>query len=122
MAPMIRRLGRALLRRCPRCGSSGIFEGWWRLRTACPACELRYEREEGYWLGAIAINTGFAIIGFAVVLVGLIVATWPSPPWGLVGAVTVTANAAIPIVMYPISKTVWVAIDLTMRGEPNVER
>ena len=91
------------------------------MRDACPGCDLRFEREEGYWLGAIAINTGFAIVAFAVVLVGSIVTTWPSPPWGLVGVVTVIANAAVPIVMYPISKTAWVAIDLTMRGEPNVE-
>lgn len=114
---MLRRLGRAIARRCPRCGASGIFSGWWTLRDACPNCDLRYEREEGYWLGAIAINTGLTIAAFAVVFVGMIVATWPSPPWGAVGAATIAVTAILPIVLYPISKTVWVAVDLGLSGE-----
>jgi uncharacterized protein (DUF983 family) len=113
---MARRISRALLRRCPRCGSGGIFAGWWALRDRCPRCDLVYEREEGYWLGAIAINTGAAIVAFGVVFVGSIVATWPSPPWGVVSAAVIATTLIVPIVFYPISKTIWVAIDLTLGG------
>jgi len=116
---VIRRIFRALRRRCPRCGSADIFDGWWRLRAHCPRCALLFEREEGYWLGAIAINTGATIAAFAVVLVGTIVATWPTPPWGLVSAATIGVAAIVPILFYPLSKTLWMAIDLTLRGEPN---
>lgn len=114
---MTRRLLRALRRRCPRCASVGVFEGWWRLRPNCPTCHLLFEREEGYWLGAIAINTAATIAVFAVVFVGMIVATWPDPPWSLVSAATIAVTAITPILFYPLSKTIWVAIDLTMRGE-----
>jgi uncharacterized protein (DUF983 family) len=116
---MTRRLLRALRRRCPRCGSADIFDGWWRLRTDCPRCALLFEREEGYWLGAIAINTGATIAAFAFALVGTIVATWPTPHWGLVSAATIATTAITPVLFYPLSKTVWMAIDLGLRGEPN---
>lgn len=114
MRGMSRRLARALLRRCPRCGSRGIFTGWWALRASCPRCDLTYEREEGYWLGAIAVNTGATILAFAVVFVASIVATWPDPAWGAVSMITVTTCVLVPIVFYPLSKTIWVAVDLTL--------
>jgi hypothetical protein len=78
-----------------------------------------FEREEGYWLGAIAVNTGATIAAFALVLVGTIVATWPTPPWGLVSAATIATSAITPVLFYPLAKTVWIAIDLTMSAEPN---
>ena len=49
--------GRALTRRCPYCG--GIFDGWWTLRDHCPSCGVSYEQEEGYFLGAYALDLLF---------------------------------------------------------------
>src|SRR4051812_6796826 len=51
---------RALTRRCPQCGSSGIFRNYWSLKEECPRCHYRFEREEGYFLGAYALNLLFA--------------------------------------------------------------
>ena len=47
---------RALTRRCPYCGGPGIYEGYFALRERCPSCGVRFEREEGYFLGAYALN------------------------------------------------------------------
>jgi uncharacterized protein (DUF983 family) len=41
---------------CPRCGGRSLFQRWFTLRERCPHCGLRFEREEGYWTGAIAAN------------------------------------------------------------------
>src|SRR5262249_54898084 len=49
-------LGRALRLRCPRCGRTRLFAGWFRMRDTCAACGLRYEREQGYFVGAIYVN------------------------------------------------------------------
>lgn len=87
------------------------------MAEACPRCALRYEREEGYWLGAVAINTGATVVVFGAVFVLSMVATWPSPPWGLIAAVTVTVNLVFPIAFYPVSKTLWVAVDLALSGD-----
>jgi hypothetical protein len=44
----------------------------------CPACGLKFEREEGYFLGAMYIGYGLglaAIVGFGVIL--WLVTRWP---------------------------------------------
>ncbi len=62
---------RALTRRCPYCGSPGIYDGYFALRERCPRCGVRFEREEGYFLGAYALNlivAEFLGLGLAIVL------------------------------------------------------
>ena len=110
---ILRRLLRALLRRCPRCGERGVFRSWIGLRDRCPRCHLRYEREEGYWLGAILINTANTIGLFGLGMVAWAVATWPDPPWGVMTASGIAFNLLAPIALYPYSKTLWVALEIT---------
>ena len=44
----------ALLRgRCPRCRRAPIFRTFWTSHTVCPQCGLRFEREAGYFTGAM---------------------------------------------------------------------
>src|SRR5439155_12681997 len=50
-------LWRGLTRRCPRCGGGNLFKRWFRMVPDCPRCALHFEREPGYWVGAVAINT-----------------------------------------------------------------
>lgn len=79
----------------------------------CPHCRHHFERHEGYWLGAIAINTVVTIAGFGAGLVGAMVLTWPDPPWRQIGLAATGFTAIFPVVFYPWSKTLWVALDLT---------
>lgn len=79
----------------------------------CPTCQLRYEREEGYWLGAILINTVVTIVAFGAGMVTWAVATWPDPPWDAMTVAGLVFNLATPIWFYPYSKTLWVAIEIT---------
>ena len=51
-------------KRCPRCGSGHLFRRWFTIVERCPRCGLRFEREEGYWAGALAINIGIAAAVF----------------------------------------------------------
>lgn len=105
-------LGRALRRRCPRCGSGGVFKGWFDLIDHCPRCGHRFEREQGYWVGAMIINTALAIAGLmGVFLLGLAL-TWPDVPWEALTIGTAVVAALIPLVAYPYSKTLWVTYDL----------
>jgi uncharacterized protein (DUF983 family) len=77
----------------------------------CPRCGLRFEREEGYWTGAMAMN--FVLTGtvFAVVFVTLVAVTAPNVPVMPLLAVLVPITVLGPVLGYPISKTLWVAID-----------
>lgn len=108
-------VGRAALRRCPRCGRTGIFRRWMTMAQLCPQCGLRFEREEGYWTGAVAINL-IATEGLFIVLLVLgIVATWPDVPWTTLLVGLVAVNIVMPIVFQPFSRTLWVAIERSAR-------
>ncbi|HTL86000.1 MAG TPA: DUF983 domain-containing protein [Acidimicrobiia bacterium] len=108
----IRMLARGATRRCARCGAGGLFHKWFRMVPDCPRCGLHFEREEGYWSGAIAINT--IIIGgiFAIVFIATMALTVPDIPWvGLLMAVIPIMSIG-PLIVYPFSKTLWLAVDL----------
>ena len=108
-------LARGATRRCPRCGSGGLFRRWVTMVDTCPRCGLTYEHEEGYWTGAMMINLAVTMGVFLVVFVGYMVLAWPDVPWTGVLIAVIAANVVTPIVFYPVSKTLWVAGDLAFR-------
>ena len=113
---------RALVLRCPHCGSRGILQSWFRLKERCPRCHLHLHREEtDYFLGAytimlIAVEMLFGI-GFLVVLL----VTWPNPPWDAIqwgGVLVLTAGV---LIAYPFARTLFLAIDLIFRPVSSLE-
>jgi uncharacterized protein (DUF983 family) len=103
---------RGLRRRCPRCGD-GAFESFFTMKDHCVSCGLRFEREEGYWVGAMIINTTVTFATFILVFGGSIILTWPEVPWAFVLVATLVANIAIPVLFYPISKSLWLGLELS---------
>lgn len=83
------------------------------MREHCTRCGLRFEREPGYWVGAVTINTAVIFATFLLVFGGMVLVTYPNVPWGLVLGVTAVANITIPIVFYPVSKSVWLGMELS---------
>ncbi len=61
-------LGRGLRLRCPRCGAGRLYLKPFRMHQNCPHCSVKFEREQGYFVGAIYINyaatVGIALPGF----------------------------------------------------------
>lgn len=116
-------LRRALRKRCSRCGGPDIFRSFGELREHCPSCGFRFERESGYWVGAMIINTAVTFALFLATMVGGIVATWPDVAWTPVFVATVVVCGGVPIVFYPLSKTTWQAIELSYHPleRPEVE-
>lgn len=107
-------LARGFRRRCPRCGAGGLFDGWFELKPNCPSCGLATERGEGFWLGGMAINLGITEAIFGAFLVASIAATWPDPPWTLLLVIGLAINVIVPIVLYPVAKSVFLGIDMLM--------
>lgn len=117
MSPVLRFYSRALRLRCPACGGGPVFVSWFRICPSCPACGLHFDREPegGYWVGSYTINLmlteGALVLAF---LAGLWL-TWPNPPWeGLVYGDLIVATL-VPVLVFPFSKTLFIAIDLTFR-------
>lgn len=107
--------GRALLKRCPVCGQGHLFRHWTTMIERCPRCRLRFERVEGHWTGALGINT---VVSFGSLLLVMLVIFWttqPDVPAGFFLGATVTVALVVPVAFFPLSKTVWLAIDLQMR-------
>ena len=102
---------RGFTRRCARCGSGKLFHGWFRMVDDCPRCGLHFEREAGYWSGALAIN--MMLVGglFAIVFIVILALTIPDIPIALTLAICLPIAILGPIVAYPFSKTIWVAVD-----------
>lgn len=106
-------LGRAARLRCPRCGAKGIFAGFFDLHERCPSCGILFEREPGYWVGAMIVITTITFGLFLVLLIGGMLVTQPDVPWNWLLGVTLGANLLIPILVYPRAKTMWAALDLS---------
>jgi uncharacterized protein (DUF983 family) len=108
-------LGRALRRRCPYCGRDGIFEGWFALRERCPTCDTKFVREDGYFLGAYAINLIVAeIIGLGGALLLIFGTRLRDAPLIWQEVIAVAFAVAMPILFFPYSRTLWMALDLLL--------
>jgi uncharacterized protein (DUF983 family) len=106
-------LTRAIRRRCPLCGFKPVFDGWFALKPRCPQCNFSYEREEGYWVGALIANIAVAEGLFAMLLVGGIALTYPDTPWTTLMIAGAIVMVALPILFYPLSKMLWLWLDLS---------
>jgi uncharacterized protein (DUF983 family) len=104
-------LWRGATLRCARCGSRHLFRHWFVMVSDCPRCGLHYEREAGYWTGALAINTILVGGVFAIAFVIAIVLTAPDIPVAPLLAILVPVMLIGPLIAYPFSKTIWIAVD-----------
>lgn len=102
---------RGMMKHCARCGSGHLFTRWVTMKPECPGCGLHFEREQGYWAGALAIN--FILTGglFLITIATVLAVTIPNIPVVPVLCVVIPIGVLGPIVAYPFSKTIWVAVD-----------
>ncbi len=117
----LRLLTRGFTRRCPVCGTRGIFKRWFTMVERCPKCDLKFERIDGHLSGALGINTVVSIMVLVVVGIAGFVLTFPELPLVPLVSTAIGVSILFPIFFYPFSKTVWTAIDLRMRPPANDE-
>ena len=62
-------LGRAFVKRCPRCGRGAVFASYFRMNPRCSECGAVFWVDRGEWLGAFVIDwacaTGLTIVVWA---------------------------------------------------------
>ena len=106
-------LARGFRGACPTCGGRKVFRGIADLKDSCPSCGFSFVREEGYWLGAMMVIMALILVVFGSWFVGGMLLTWPDVPWTglLIGGIVL--NAAIPVLLYGWSKTIWLGLDMT---------
>ena len=113
-----RLLGVAFRRRCPRCGEGRIWDSWLKLRRACDRCGFVAHRDEpDYFIGAYLVNLIVAELVVALLCATLAIATWPDTPWDVVLWGGAAAAVLAPLVFYPITVTLWLAVDVFFRPQ-----
>jgi uncharacterized protein (DUF983 family) len=106
-----------LHQKCPRCHSgaifrSSIFRGFAKMNEHCPVCNLKFEREEGYFLGAMYISYGLALI----VIIGLAGLLWALMHWSIHKSVILAVLLFLPAapLITLFSRILWIYLDQTI--------
>jgi uncharacterized protein (DUF983 family) len=102
-------LGRAARLRCPRCGATALFRGWFTMAEGCALCGLRFERAQGYFVGAIYVNyaaTALLAIGGFFLLWGL-----TDLSSGAQLAVLLPVVIGFPLWFFRYSRSFWLALE-----------
>lgn len=103
---------------CPRCRVGRIFKGRISMNAVCPSCGLRFEREPGYFTGAMYFSYAFAV----PILAALTLILWLGPMrrQELEWVVLVAGLLFIPFVpaVFRASRVVWIHMDRYVDPRP----
>ena len=107
------RLAAVAAGRCPRCRNGRIFRGRFAMNPTCPACGLRFEREPGYFTGAMYVSYVLAL-PVMVVCVAAVYLVAPTLSFGAtVAAATVLFLPFVPA-LFRYSRILWIHLDQTV--------
>jgi len=116
-------LKRILLVRCPRCGKGKLFRRGFTMYERCPVCHLIYEREEGFYTGAWAINLIISelLVAAFIVLVAIWAATHPGTPLIPLVIVGTIFAVLLPFLFFRHSRSVWISMNYWL-NPPELEQ
>ena len=106
---------RGLRLKCPNCGLGPLYDSVFRMNKACYYCDLVFEREQGYFIGAIYINViaTESTLFLTLLIYGLITGTVDPRILTILFALAVV----IPLVFFRHSRSLWLAIDHILNPE-----
>lgn len=81
------------------------------MNETCPACGVKFEREPGYFVGAMYVSYAIAV----PIIAALTAALWYGvvPSWPLQGVVLLAAVFFLPLVplVFRYSRLIWMHLD-----------
>jgi uncharacterized protein (DUF983 family) len=96
---------------CPVCRRGRVFSGRFRMHDRCPVCQVWFEREPGYFVGAMYISYALAV----PLVGGLTALLWYGvfPRWSLHWVVLLAAALLLPLVplLFRYSRLGWMYLD-----------
>jgi uncharacterized protein (DUF983 family) len=103
---LLARLGAVVRQRCPRCCRGQMFKGSFAMNDPCPVCGLLFQREEGYFLGAMYVSylLSSVLLGGFFVLACLLL-----PGWNPMLLVLAAALPYLPLTpaVFRYSRVIW---------------
>lgn len=109
MVTFSEQLRRGIFLRCPVCGKGKLFRSAFSMHKQCPVCHFTYEREEGYFTSAIAID--LVISELIVTAIALPLAANPSIPIITALLWCIPLATLLPIIFYRHSRGLWMSMD-----------
>ena len=106
--------------RCPRCRMGNIFpysvfRGFPKMHERCSVCDLKFEREPGYFLGAMYVSYALALVIIALLAALL----WWVTGWWItkdtIWAVVLFLPLAPTITLF--ARVLWIYLDQTIDPE-----
>jgi len=96
--------------RCPRCHTGRLFRGWFAMNDPCPVCGLIFQREEGYFLGAMYVSylLGAVLLGAGYFLGTMLLTGWHDH--AILAGLFVLYLPLTPVI-FRYSRAVWIYID-----------
>jgi len=94
---------------CPRCRVGSVFLGFYSMNALCPHCGFKFEKEPGYFMGAVF--AGYIIVFFSLlptIVFGLLIKELSLSEMIFVGVSQI-------LIMHPLlfrfSKLIWLYLD-----------
>jgi uncharacterized protein (DUF983 family) len=114
--PRRRKLGRALTLKCPKCGFGKVFYPAKfpgvrpQMRTTCEHCGYSFEREEGYYRGAVYLSYGLMLVeGVLAFLLSKFLIFGLSTRDSIL--IAITAMLFLSFYNYRIARVIWLSKD-----------
>jgi O-antigen ligase len=87
------------------------------MKDRCERCGLPVQRGEAedYWLGGMMFNIVLSEMLALIAVAVVVLLSWPRVPWNAVWAGAVMLMIAAPFLLFPVSRTTWLAFDLLFR-------
>jgi len=115
---LLKILGNGVRLSCPRCGVGRLYEKPFKMHGNCSHCDLKFEREQGYFIGAMYINyaatvaiavPGFFLLdAFTTMTINQQLALWV--PFAVI----------FPLVFFRHSRSLWLVLDHYFNPTPGV--
>lgn len=116
----MRRLAAVLALRCPRCLEGRVWRGFISMNETCPVCGLKFEREQGYFTGAMVVSYALAVPILGVMVIALMaLAHLDAVPALLIGD---TAYLALVPFIFRYSRVVWLHFDWAIDPDRTADR
>lgn len=102
------RAAAALALRCPRCLRGRVWRSFLTMHESCPVCGLVFEREPGYFTGAMVVSYVLAVPTFGLIVIALLVL-------GLDTVIALVGGGLLYLMLAPFilrySRVIWLHFD-----------
>ena len=95
--------------RCPSCNHAPIFSGIYVMNSKCPACETVFEKESGYFIGAMIASYFLGV--FLALPVLLLLIFYYQVDMGMAIGATILQTFLLQPLLFRYSRILWIQIE-----------